>query len=110
MKLPRGHEAIVAPEKLRDYCLDPYHKRGMHKARVFEAALGLGRNDWQELQQALLNAAKTEEVQLVKENEYGATFRMRFPVELQDRRANLVALWLKPTNGRPHLITCYVAR
>jgi len=31
--------------KLRDYCLNPYHPVGKHKARVFSAKLGLKRRD-----------------------------------------------------------------
>jgi len=30
MKLPNGEQAVVAIEKLRDYCLNPYHHRGRH--------------------------------------------------------------------------------
>jgi len=45
MKLPNGERAFVDMAKLRDYSLDPAHKEGRHKARVFAAALGLTRND-----------------------------------------------------------------
>jgi hypothetical protein len=40
MKLPNGERAVVDIRKLRDYCLSAKHRRGRHKARVFEAALG----------------------------------------------------------------------
>jgi len=40
MKLPGGEDAIVDPEKLTGYCLNPEHPRGKHKARVFATALG----------------------------------------------------------------------
>lgn len=43
--LPDGARAIVEIEKLRDYCLDPLHPRGGHKARVFQSALSLVQND-----------------------------------------------------------------
>ncbi len=41
MKLPNGERAVVDIIKLQDYCLNPAHPRGQHKARVFAAALGL---------------------------------------------------------------------
>ncbi len=41
MKLPNGEHAIVPLEKLREYCLNPTHRVGGHKAHVFEAMLGL---------------------------------------------------------------------
>jgi len=37
--LPGGAGAIVEISKLRDYCLDPHHRRGRHKARVFLSTL-----------------------------------------------------------------------
>ena len=41
MLLPNGERAVVELEKLTDYCLNPEHARGKHKARVFAAALGI---------------------------------------------------------------------
>lgn len=40
MKLPGGTGAIVELSKLRDYCLDPHHPRGRHKAWVFLSGTG----------------------------------------------------------------------
>ena len=34
MKLPNGDRAVVELAKLTDYCLDPGHPRGRHKARA----------------------------------------------------------------------------
>ena len=45
MKLPGGELAVVEIAKLRDYCLNPSHPPGRHKARVFTAALNLGQAD-----------------------------------------------------------------
>lgn len=52
--LPRASEAQVREAKLRDYALDPEHPDGRHKARVFRAALGLAREDWEDLRQQIL--------------------------------------------------------
>lgn len=41
VKIPNAARAIVDIEKLRDYCLNPEHPRGRHKARVFARRLGL---------------------------------------------------------------------
>jgi hypothetical protein len=41
VKLPNAERAIVNIAKLRDYCLNPEHEHGSHKARVFAAKLGL---------------------------------------------------------------------
>ena len=40
MTLPHAEAAVVEvvdPRKLRDYCLNPNHPRGKHKARVFRS-------------------------------------------------------------------------
>ena len=42
MLLPNAEKAVVDISKLRDYCLNPNHEVGKHKARVFSAALNLG--------------------------------------------------------------------
>ena len=34
MNLPNGDRAIIPIEKLLDYCLNPEHSKGKHKARV----------------------------------------------------------------------------
>ena len=41
MRLSSAQHAVVDPAKLRDYCLNPKHPRGRHKARVFAASLGM---------------------------------------------------------------------
>ncbi len=58
MKLPGGTNAIVELSKLRNYCLDPYHPHGRHKARVFAATLGLTQADTDFLRDALLQVAR----------------------------------------------------
>ena len=48
MKMPNGDKAVVEIEKLSQYCLNPLHPRGRHKARVFESALGITGEDAEE--------------------------------------------------------------
>lgn len=57
MNLPGGERAVVDVEKLRDYCLNPAHPRGRHKARVFAATLRLQKEDAEWLKAQLLDAA-----------------------------------------------------
>lgn len=53
MKLAGGDAAIVDPEKITGYCLNPEHRRGKHKARIV-ATLGFTADNADELQDALL--------------------------------------------------------
>jgi hypothetical protein len=41
MKLPNGDLAVIPIQKLTEYCLNPNHSKGKHKARVFQAVLNI---------------------------------------------------------------------
>ncbi len=66
MKLPNAEQAFVDSRKLTEYCLDPAHPRGRHKARVFASALGFTRDRAEDLQAALLLAARTADARIVE--------------------------------------------
>ena len=54
MHIPHAENATVDIRKLRDYCLNPEHPEGKHKARLFVAALGMTEADAEPLRDALL--------------------------------------------------------
>ena len=60
MKIPNAERAIVDIRKLRDYCLNPQHSTGKHKARLFTSLLGMTSNDAEGLRSALLEAVKKQ--------------------------------------------------
>ena len=74
LKLPNGEQAVVEIEKLRDYCLNPEHLQGQHKARVFAASLNLTIQDAETLRTMLLTAAKNEEATPTKQDNYGQRY------------------------------------
>src|SRR5215210_7660937 len=82
-KLPNPENAVVETRKLRDYCLSPGHPRGRHKARVFASALGLTADDSQELRQALLAAALSEEALPAEEDEYAQRYMLDFEMSTE---------------------------
>ena len=43
--LPKYTQAVIPLEKLRDYALNARHPHGKHKAKVFEAVLGIGADE-----------------------------------------------------------------
>jgi hypothetical protein len=45
MKLPNAENAVIDIAKLRDYCLNPNHPEGKHKARAFLEKLDMRRDD-----------------------------------------------------------------
>jgi len=63
MPMPNAERAVVDIRKLRDYCLNPMHDEGQHKARVFATALGMTADDAEDLRVFLLQAVKTSDAQ-----------------------------------------------
>ncbi len=61
MRLPNADRAFVDLQKLREYCLNPAHPRGQHKARVFASALGITAREAAWLRTAFLRAACTHD-------------------------------------------------
>lgn len=109
MKLPGGSDAIVDIAKLRDYCLDPHHPRGRHKARVFLSALGLLQRDADFLRAALLEAAREEEATPVEADDHGDRYTVDFLLTRGDREARVRSSWIiLRGESAPRLTSCFV--
>lgn len=109
MKLPNGDEAIVEISKLRDYCLDPYHPRGRHKARVFQSALGISQADAEWLRAALIAAAQEAEAAQGASDEYGDRYTVDFEISRGQQRAMLRSAWIVLQGQTlPRLTSCFV--
>ena len=109
MSLPNAEEAVVDIGKLRDYCLNPEHPRGRHKARVFSAALGLADKDAEELRLALLSAARSEAAVRGAEDEYGERYVLDFEMSTVVGTATVRSGWIvRRGEGFPRLTSCYV--
>jgi len=48
----------IDERKLSEYCLNPSHPLGKHKARVFSASLGIGPNEALLLKSLILDGAQ----------------------------------------------------
>ena len=95
--------------KLRDYMLNPFHKEGKHKARVFEAALGLSINDAEWLRTKLMEITQQQDCQVGKKTEYGQRYLIDFPLTHQDKTAKLRSVWIMRSGENfSRLVTCYV--
>jgi hypothetical protein len=78
--MPNGDRAVVEIEKLSDYCLSPTHLRGRHKARVFQAKLGLTAENARWLEDRLLEAARSANAQLGEKDLHGQRYVLDFEV------------------------------
>ena len=109
MKLPNGERAVVPIEKLRDYCLNPIHRVGGHKAHVFESVLGLRVAQAAELQQRLLAVAQTGEAVLGMQNAYGQRYMVDFEMTTTVGTAMVRSTWIVLVGEDvPRLTSCYV--
>jgi hypothetical protein len=110
MKLPNGDRAqIDVRRKLIGYCLNKSHPTGKHKARVFEAVLGITTENVTILAHALRVAARELDAK-VKSRSDDAT---KFEVELRVTGPRGIAVvrsgWVVERGSHvPRLATCYV--
>jgi len=86
--IPNAEKAVVDIRKLRDYCLNPDHDEGKHKARLFSSILGMTADNAEELRQILLEAVKTHKAQLRRKDEFGQRYTLDFPLEWHAERYN----------------------
>ncbi len=108
MKIPNAERATVDIHKLRDYCLNPQHNKGKHKARLFAALLGMSPNDAEELRDALLEAIREQDAQLAEKNAYGQRYTLDFTLNWKDKQATIRSAWIIETNSDiPKLTTAF---
>jgi hypothetical protein len=108
MRIPNAEHAVVDIRKLSDYCLNPRHDEGKHKARLFAAALGMTANDADELRDALLQAVKTHNAQLGRCDEYGQRYIVDFMLQWRGKQAMIRSAWIiEHDSDTPKLTTCY---
>jgi hypothetical protein len=107
MLVPNAERAVVDIRKLRDYCLNPLHDEGKHKARLF-AAIGITANEAEELQAILLHVIKTTEARLGRRDSYGQRHIVDFPLNWRGKETVIRSGWIiGPGMETPRLTTCY---
>jgi len=108
MRIPNAEHAIIDMRKLRDYCLNPQHPEGKHKARLFAAALGMTDADAEPLRDALLQAVKSHDAALERRDAYGQRYQIDFAFDWRGQRTILRSGWIiEHGSDIPRLTTCY---
>lgn len=109
LKLQNAQRAVVDLVKLRDYCLNPSHPRGRHKARVFRDTLGLIAEDAEWLQQRVLKDIQNHPAKRLETDSFGSRWRVDLPLTRQGKSAVVRTGWIIKTGEEfPRLITCWV--
>lgn len=108
MKIPNAQNAIVDMRKLRGYCLNPKHDLGKHKARIFNAVLGMGPDDAEALREALLKVVKTHDAEVGNLDVYGQRYTIDFVFEWQGKQSIIRSGWIINSGSDiPRLVTAY---
>jgi hypothetical protein len=109
VRLPNGERAEIGT-KLVDYALNPQHRDGRNKARVFASALGISQSNADVLARALLDAAaKSESAEAKGDNGYGEVYVLRCVVTTEVGAATVASVWIiRRGEDFPRLTTCYI--
>jgi hypothetical protein len=108
-RLPNPNQAILDIRKIEDYCLNPSHPRGRHKARVFRDALNVQRSDASWLRDILLEAARSGEASRIAADAWGTYWRLDVAVRRQDKSAVVRTIWIVRTGDSLSMfVTCWV--
>jgi uncharacterized protein DUF6883 len=108
-RLPRGDRAILDIRKIREYCLNPAHPRGRHKARVFRDALGIQQSDAVWFRAVLLEAARSGDALHLGTDGWGSQWRLDMSIERQGKRGVVRTIWIVRAGDEvPRFVTCWV--
>ncbi len=108
MRISNADVAIVDIRKLRDYCLNPVHGTGKHKARIFGAALGITADDAEVLRDILLRTVRDHDAVLGLRDAYGQRYIVDFVMTWKGRQAPVRSTWIiEPDMPFPRLTSCY---
>ncbi|MEM9772279.1 MAG: DUF6883 domain-containing protein [Cyanobacteria bacterium P01_D01_bin.73] len=86
----------INPEKITEYSLNPNHKRGANKARVFYSALGYTQENYQPLIDQIRDKVLDAEAIPGKQDQYGQRYTVTLEIEGIDvnQRALVLTGWI----------------
>ncbi|MBJ7900235.1 MAG: hypothetical protein GC158_10015 [Cyanobacteria bacterium RI_101] len=109
MKLPNGEFAIIPMEKLTDYCLNPNHSSGKHKARVFASALGITAENADDLRELIIQVAIEGEVIQQDSTEFGRLYKVDWEIPDPQNVIILRTLWeITDNQPNPRLVSAFI--
>jgi hypothetical protein len=73
-------EAVIKPEKLKEYSLDPFSNVGRHKARMFKGVLGFDQSNWELLMERIESELPYHEAVFKEEDVHGKRYTVILPL------------------------------
>jgi hypothetical protein len=111
VRLPNSHNAVVEILKLRNYTLNPNHPVGKHKARVFNAALGISQKDASWLRERALEVALGDDVKEGAASVFGVKYVINSRLKYGGMSAMVTFCWIiEMGTDFPRLTSCYVSK
>ena len=109
-RLPNHADAVIEPAKLRNYCLNPEHGEGRHKARVFASALAIGRDDWRYLAERIHASLGDAPVTRIEPTPWGVRYEVVMMIDgLNGATMPVKTGWfIEAADGAPRLTSEYV--
>ncbi|GAB4322610.1 MAG: hypothetical protein OHK0047_06060 [Leptolyngbyaceae cyanobacterium] len=96
-------------EKLTDYCLNPNHASGKHKARVFASALGITAENADDLRELITQAAIAGEVIQQDNTESCQLYKVDWEIPDHQDAIVLRTLWeIKTDQPNPRLVSAFI--
>jgi hypothetical protein len=86
MRLPHAENVQIPVEKLAGYALDPNHRDGRHKARVFKARLGFIRGDSEMVSLLIKNLVPFFDAQEQETDDRGTRYQVDIPLTGRSER------------------------
>ena len=108
MRLPNVDNALIDPEKLRDYVLSPLHPLGRFKA-VFFSSLGYTQVNWRQFEADLRRQHLTKDAVLRQETSYGKKYEIHGKIKgPAGKSKEVVSIWIILVDEKvPRFVTAY---
>ena len=113
--MPNYRKSITPDTKFLEYCLNPEHIVGKHKAKVFKAIFGFEKDNFELLKQQIHNSIVNGTASLIKmsKNNYG-TIEYNYAINVVGANGVTGVVVAKygfnKKTSRPFMITSYVRR
>ena len=105
--LPNYEKAVIPRGKLEDYALNPAHKDGRHKARLFKSILGFEKADWRKLEKLILDELPCHEALPAGVGQWGKKYLVALPIVGLNGNTGIVeTIWvIRPGTDYPSFVT-----
>lgn len=109
MKLPNHQSAIIAIEKLTEYCLNPEHPFGNEKSIDFKSALNIELKNADLLKTLILEGLENSNCVIKGNDDYGKRFSVSMFITNFKKQAWVATGWIiKAGELNPRITSCYI--